>query len=1293
MLLAVTSGIFGLRHNVNQFEAMREMSEEADIATDINSNLQTSLISFKDFLNGSDEDFYTKFREIETNMNDSIKRLKAVSTSPERLNYILNIEKGLAAYSKGFLNYELLDGERSKIYDNVAYYGGEMIIALENLSKLSIRNDNKILEIGLSNTTNTLLEARLHSMKFFTFHSESEYQLYLDSFDEMSNVSRSLSTELSSSPLYNTDNLWFKENSKLYMSGLGVLHDLINKLDDEAANMTGIEDVIGHDIDSIITSVKNEEMALESNIQGNANVLTTVASLISFAAVILTIIVSAIILNLVMVPILSLKDTFESISSGDIDFSCKLNDQYDDEIGQMAKAFNKFMIKLKTLVEEVEYQNWLQTAQNEIRNEVVDQYEITKISRLALTYLCEYLGLKIGAIYVKNDDDFHMSATYACSNDEGVRKTVVPGEGVVGQCVIDKKAFILNELPEDYMALQSGLGHGQPTNIAVIPCLFENNVEAVIEVGSLKKLTDKELDLLVSIAENIGQTLHSAILRNEMKELLEKTLHQSEELQMQQEELRQSNEELEEQTRALKESEQRLQAQQEELRVSNEELEQRTKQLELQKESVDNKNNELIKKQTEIMEKADALELANTYKSEFLANMSHELRTPLNSILVLSKLLTDRDNNYPLTKKETEFADTINSSGTDLLKLINDILDLSKVEAGHLEIHADHIVFSELLVENERMFAPMAEIKGLELVTSVDEALPRAFKSDVVRIQQIIKNLVSNAIKFTHEGTIYIKARKPSLFESDNLNYNANEYVAIEVSDTGIGIESDKKNLIFEAFRQADGTTSRKFGGTGLGLTISRELSGLLGGEIILESTYGEGSKFVLILPLTNVSEDVVEVQESEQISMEEMETEIELSQETASVMNELNDESETMPAGVKENSLLIIEDDMTFARILADLAEEKGFRCHIANDGRTGRALATTIRPSAIIMDIGLPDIDGVKLSKELGRMEATKHIPIHIISGMEKEAENNMPTSVIGFLKKPVEIKTIYQTLAKIEALTKTDQPSLLVVGRCGDENFDNFSRLGKMSVIKVATYEEATDKLSQEKMDCIVLDFALTNAEILKDIFENYGNTPIIIYSEIELNEAELDSIKKYSDNIILKGVKSEERLKDEVTLFLHGMAEGIKAMPNSSIEGSNMYFDKLKDQVQADDIFADKRILIVDDDERNVFALSSLLQKHGIETIVARDGGESIDLVKESPDIDLILMDIMMPKVDGYEAIETIRGTKNGKDIPIIVLSAKAMKENKERCLAVGASDYMTKPIDVEKLMSLLRVWIK
>jgi signal transduction histidine kinase/CheY-like chemotaxis protein/HAMP domain-containing protein len=983
------------------------------------------------------------------------------------------------------------------------------------------------------------------------------------------------------------------------------------------------------------------------------------------------IVAAYLVIRRIMNPITTLETTFDDIATGEIDLDFRMSVATNDEIGHMSDSFNQFMVKLKEMMDETNFQNWLKTAQNELNTIVRDEDNYQILTNNTLSYICKYLDLPIGAFYLVEGDELKLSSTYAYKNRKELLGTVKKGEGIVGQCLIEKTPFILNDLPDDYLLVQSGLGSVKPKNLCVLPCMHEEDVLGIIEVGSLKPMDEETMNLLTLLSDSIATAMHSTQLRSEMRILLERTITQSEEMKQQQEELRQINEELEEQARALRDSESQLQQQQEELRVSNEELEERTKQLEIQKNVVDEKNDDLLKKQAEIIEKAEALELSNTYKSEFLANMSHELRTPLNSILVLSNLLADRNNESPLSDKEKEFAKTINSSGADLLKLINDILDLSKVEAGKLDIHHDDIMLEDLAVESQNLFSPLAEAKGIEFVTHVDENAGKLINSDKTRIQQIVKNLVSNAIKFTDVGTVQLNVRKPTPFECDSLNLIIEDHIAFEVTDTGIGIPEEKQQLIFEAFRQADGTTSRKFGGTGLGLTISRELAALLGGEIILESQYGKGSKFVLILPVIAPKEAIPVSHVPKPVVTKPLEL-----KDAAVTINDLTVEESI-------NRLLIIEDDLTFATILKELATEKGFETTIATTAGDALDLVDVFKPTAIILDLGLPDMDGRELATKFEKLDVTKNVPIHVISG--RDAETSMPTSVIGFLKKPVDIKSIYLTLSKIEKVTKSDNPLLLVIGECGNEDFDHFSKLGQLEVEKVLTVKAGLSHLNQNLAGIIILDQILLKKEEkdFERLFKEFGQIPTIIYSENELSKDELDELSKFSDNIILKSSKTTERLKDEVSLFLHGMKDN---------ETSELKFNENAVKPLDDEIFIGKKVLVVDDDERNVFALSHLLQKYGFEVDVCEDGEESIEFFKKQKETDLVLMDIMMPKVDGYEAIREIRKLDNGKDVPIIVLTAKAMKENRDKCLKAGANDYLTKPIDVEKLLSLLQVWV-
>lgn len=1283
MLIALGFAIFGLSSNNEDVKMVNIISEEANMAALIQKELLESQKVFKTFQLTGDVNLQHQFTSHKDNMMRYLQSLKEINVNEERKAYISDLEVAMYDYSDGFSFYKTLDESRLDHYETVGQYGVDIIEALRRMSNTAHDLSEEEVQMNVGKGLESILLARLSAMKYFTFHEEVDYQTYQEAFKSLDDHIENLSV-VQRNLNYKSDFALAKRNTGLYGEGMISIHNIIVKLDDQIDLMETKEVEISDAITKIGRSVLNEQSQFETAVEKKFTTFTSMAMFISLVAILVATGIASWILRLVLVPIESLRKTFESISSGDVDMNFRLSESSEDEIGLMARAFNKFMVNLKAIMDDVNYQNWSKTAQNELTSIIREQEDMVALSQNVLTYLCHYINAQVGTLYLCSEkDDLSLVATYAYKNRKGLQETISFGDGLVGQSALEKKTFIIEELPEDYMAVQSGLGSSQPTSIAVVPCVHEGQVRCVIELGTLSPMTQKELKLLELLSESIAIALHSTDVRIKMKELLDKTVHQSEELQMQQEELRQSNEELEEQTRALKTSEKRLQTQQEELRVSNEELEERTKQLEEQKKVLDGSNKELISKQREIMEKAEALELANTYKSEFLANMSHELRTPLNSILVLSQLLSDRDDESPLTQKEKEFAHTINTSGRDLLTLINDILDLSKVEAGHLDIHADKIMLEDLLAESENMFSTMADMKSIEFKTKLGDGLPESIVSDVIRIQQIIKNLVSNAIKFTDKGEVTLVLRRPSDEECAMTHVSHDQHIAIEVADTGIGIAKDKQHLIFEAFRQTDGTTSRKYGGTGLGLTISRELAHLLGGRILLESEEGSGSQFVLLLPMTP------DYKEDKSLIVERDKRENTIAADLEAFGHEQH-----VDQGAK---LLIIEDDENFANILSDLSEEKGFDCITAHTGQDGLKMAREMGPSAIILDLGLPDMDGMDLAEKLGELEETRHIPIHIVSGKDQE-DGSMPSSVIGFLKKPVEIKTIYQTLSKIESVSKSDFKKLLVVGHCGGDNFEQFSKLGHVDVRKVETGREAQQCLDEEVFECLILDIDLEDmgAEtFLAGLSKSFGHVPVIIYSELEIDISRLEGINEYTDNIILKSPKSEERLIDEVSLFLHGMSQ---TRDVDEVVHTGRSAGMLKPQIgltsknQTSDAFDEQKILVVDDDDRNVFALTNVLKKHGLEVVVADNGLDAIEALKKNQDIDLVLMDIMMPKMDGYDAIRAIRQLDQGKDIPIIALTAKAMKDDRDKCVAAGANDYMTKPIDIQKLLSLLKVWM-
>ncbi len=942
-----------------------------------------------------------------------------------------------------------------------------------------------------------------------------------------------------------------------------------------------------------------------------------------------------------------------------------------DEIADVSINYN-------VLIGKLEEQYNFRLRLNELSLDISGNLSLKALSNAALTKLVSFTHSVNGVFYAFDTDQqiLELVATYAYNAHQKSSDTFNLGESLIGQVAIDRKLVLINDIKPGDGLITTGTTRELPKSIVVIPLVFEDQLCGVIELSSFDRIDEKELVFLGAAAEMIAVNLYATVQREKIRMLLEQSQKQAENLQLQQEELRQSNEELEEQSKALKESESMLQLQQEELRITNEELEIHAKQLEANHMALKEKNLTLENIQKELLSKAEVLEKTNKYKTEFLANMSHELRTPLNSILVLSQLLMDKDEMTPLTKKEKEFASTIYSSGKDLLDLINGVLDLSKVEAGKIDIHKEKVYLKEVINENRNLFESIADMKNIDLRFSIDQDLPEYLESDKFRVNQIIKNLLSNAIKFTHDGHVEVKFRKLDETEVSKLNIPVQDYIVIDVKDTGIGIPAAKMHEIFEAFMQSDGTTSRQYGGTGLGLTISLELANLLGGKIIHESVENIGSTFSLVLPLI-LDEYLPQLDVFGTLEMMENYDHIDASEDLEIVK----------PVEQTEKHILIIEDDPVFAQLLSDLTTEKGYAATVAYNGKEGIKKAKKLNPTGIILDIGLPDMDGMILANMLSENPITKHIPIHVISGSEEINELGdmikMPKSIIGFLKKPVDIKSIYKTLSKLESINLLEAKQILVVGECGNDDFSKFTLLGQFKIKKVMTGKEAFEEIESETYSCIILDIKLSDisgVEFMHHLREELMiNTPIIIYTEEEIDTDELDNVNKYTETIIMKSKRSLDRLVDEVSLFLFDINKNISM---------RSYAKDTK--VTKSHALSELTILLADDDNRNIFALMHLLESNDMKVIVAKDGIEAVEKFKQN-DIDLILMDVMMPRMDGYEAMKKIRETQKGQKIPIIALTAKAMADDRDKCISAGANDYLTKPVDTKKILSMIEVW--
>lgn len=920
-------------------------------------------------------------------------------------------------------------------------------------------------------------------------------------------------------------------------------------------------------------------------------------------------------------------------------------------------------VLLARVMKQRERDDWIRNGQAGIAAAMIGDQTIDELGRNILSFLAEYFGAHGGAFFVRGKDGFQKITTYGIPEGSNIPEKFGADDGLLGQAVRDRKPFVVRNVPEGYMVIGSALGRAKPEHLVISPSVVDNTANSVIELGFINDLGDDAIELLDKVTETIGIAVRTADYRTHLQNLLEETQRQSEELQSQSEELRVSNEELEEQSRALKESQARLEQQQAELEQTNTQLEEQTQLLENQKNDLENANED-------ILSKARDLELASQYKSDFLANMSHELRTPLNSSLILAKLLADNPQGN-LSDEQVQFAQTIQSAGNDLLTLINDILDLSKIEAGHMEIHAETIRISRLANDLGNIFTPTAAQKGLNFTISIADGCPETVVTDKQRLEQVLKNLLSNAIKFTDQGAVDLSIRLDG------------GSIAFTVNDTGIGISKEQQQTIFEAFRQADGTISRKYGGTGLGLSISRELTKLLGGAISLHSTQGKGSSFTLTIPQNYTS---IAVQDRTSLQAPSI-----FANTVPPAPMPESAEAETAPLRAPpfeddrgrirsgSRSILVIEDDAVFARILYDLAKELEFMCLVANTAEDGLNIAKQYLPSAVL--------------DRLKRNQHTRHIPVHVLSaGDYTQAALSM--GAVGYLPKPVKRDELIDAIHQMETrLSRTMHKVLLVEDdQIQRESVCKLLGSNDVEIVGAATAAECLAQLKDNTFDCMVLDLTLPDASgysLLETLSREdaYSFPPVIVYTGRDLSTDEEQKLRKYSKSIIIKGAKSPERLLDEVTLFLHQVVSDLPAEKQKLLQKAR----------NRDEALEGRRILIVEDDVRNVYSLTNILEPRGASVEIARNGQEALDVLQKAQDnpdrkIDLVLMDVMMPVMDGLTATREIRKQKSWKKLPIIVLTAKAMKDDQERCLDAGANDYMAKPLDVEKLLSLVRVWM-
>lgn len=931
--------------------------------------------------------------------------------------------------------------------------------------------------------------------------------------------------------------------------------------------------------------------------------------------------------------------------------------------------------RMKTDLEQFALANeeklWIQDGLNAINDSILGEKELSELCRDALKVFADITGGQVGLFYIANDEVLQYAAGYAVADETTIKKNISFGSTQTGQAASNKRIVQLENVSDDYLKIASSSGDIHPRHVLILPLLHNHQVEGVIEMASINPFSPPAIQLMEIAMPNIAIALQSSKSREKLQELLEETQAQTEELQAQHSELENLNEELEVQAQKLQASEEELRVQQEELQQTNNELNEQTGMLE--------------EKNKEVNRKAEELVITTRYKSEFLANMSHELRTPLNSILLLSRLLSDNTEKN-LSEGQIEYAQVILNSGNGLLSLIDEILDLSKIEAGKMHFEYGNITLKDIAEDLHSLFKPVALQKKIDFSVTVDKDAPAFIETDKLRMEQILKNLISNAFKFTHNGSVKTEVK---MHPADN------SMICITVTDTGIGIAREKQALIFEAFQQADGSTRRKYGGTGLGLSISRELAKLLGGEILLSSEVDKGSVFTLNLPIKKPVQDE-EYYVTETDVMPE-EAAIEASLRAFGTNNSkylvphipvgIADDRETITPGDK--CILIIEDDTRFAKSLLDYTREQGYKGIVSVRGDEGLELARQFKPRGILLDIQLPVKSGWEVMDELKKDPETRLIPVHIMSSHEVKNES-LSKGAVNFINKPMAYEQMPEIFKKIEDILSAKSSKVLIVeeNNIHSKALSYFLESFKINSIVKSNIAECLEALQTKEVDCVILDMGISDRnayEMLEEAKKTPGleNLPIIVFTGKNLSLAEEQRIKQYADSIIVKTAYSYQRILDEISLFLHVVNDSKPA-----VSKGNDY----KKMSSLSQVLTDKTVLVVDDDVRNIFSLTKTLENLKMKVLTAIDGNEALLILRENPQVDLVLLDMMMPQMDGYETADRIRKNVQWKNLPVIAVTAKAMTGDREKCIRAGASDYITKPVDTDQLLSLMRVWL-
>ena len=1371
LIITSTLSFSALSDGSEGFKEYRLLARDTNLAGRLQANMLLVRLYVKEFFKTGSQTSVINYQSRLEKLNQFLEEAELEISQAERAKKVAVISDSIHDYVRNFDQIVEFKKQRDQlVFENLDPNGLEMRLKLSAIMKSAFNDRDPDASYYAARIQEHILLARLYANKFLTSNApaaakrvEEEIGIEIDVListldDQLENPQR---RQLFSE---------FLTAKKLYLKNFIALEELIlkrNNIINKQLDIIG--PIISAAAEDVKLSVKKDQDQLGPALQRQSEDFLFLIGMFSFFGTLFSIIFAWFIAKKIKQPIggepLEIMAITQQVAAGktDINFQSKheltgifaalqtmvttLNlriklaqdiaqGDWDVEIKLLSNedtfglALQKMLAQLKerndkllresqeksTAMASIEQQNWLKTQVAKINTLVQGVNDLQHLTEKVIQQLAKIIAAGHGVFYVSlqhNKSTFKLLGSYAFTERKSVINEIKLGAGLVGQCALEKQVIMLTQVPADYVQISSGLGQHTPMTVIAVPVIFDNECLGVIELASFNSFTAMQQDLLNQVGDNLGVVINNVLARQRIETLLDDAKKQAEQLQEQQEELKSSNENLVEQTQQLKASEEELLQQSEELTVSNEELGQKQKDLQAQKDKIAESEQQLTIKANELM-------IASKYKSEFLANMSHELRTPLNSLLLLAKGLADNNSGH-LDEVEVEDAHIIYDGGQSLLSLINDILDLSKVEAGKLNIHIEDTLLTQVKESLLRLFQPLAKNKNVALTVDIADGLPENISTDCQRLEQILRNLLSNAIKFTEIGSVKVLFTQPkadTIFRDANLS--ATNSLAIHVTDTGIGISEDKILDIFEAFQQEDGSTSRKYGGTGLGLTIARELSHLLGGEIQLTSELHKGSCFTLYLPLFMSPEPIITtpvisqekstlsnsqesaIEDNNQLAREQMKKTILTSKTSGFMSNSINNTDQQLNVFIDDDrstitatdkSLLVIDDDRHFAKILRDHARKSGYKCLVAGDGRSGIYLAQQYQPNGIILDLMLPDIDGHQVLEQLKASLKTQHIPVEVISAHSDNRSEVLAGGAIGLQTKPVSSEQLQQVLIEIENLAKAKIRQVLII-----EDNEHHSTATKrllenigLKASSVTTGEAGCKAILSGKYDCVILDLGLPDMSgiaLLEQV--NSANIevlpPVIVYTGKEITDEEQAKLDRYSSTIVIKGVGSPERLLDDISLFLHGIDDKFsKVMTAKDKQTMRLLHDE-------DAILQGRKILLADDDMRNTYALSKKLIDIGCSVEMANNGKEAIELLENDDGFELILMDTMMPVMDGNQATMAIRKMEKYRNIPIISLTAKTMPEDREQAIKAGASEYLTKPVDFDKLISILRIWL-